>query len=136
MLAVKWTREANGVAVPEIDEEHQELFRLLEEIEQTLAREPNAGALVRELAAHTARHFSKEEKMMKARRYPAYAWHKSQHDVVRQRAAELEKADRQGDREAVLASVNYLAAWFKTHTAVSDRMMGAFLRTNPATGRR
>ena len=134
MLAVKWTKEFNGVAVPEIDEEHQALFQLAGQIEEALSAGAILGALeaqLQELVGDVTEHFSHEEKMMKAGRYPAYSWHKGQHNVVRNKVAELVRAQQEGDRETVLRSLDYIVTWLKTHTAVSDRMMAAFFRTNP-----
>jgi hemerythrin-like metal-binding protein len=120
------------VCVPEIDEDHQAIFRLADELFQALA----AGALLsavepglRDLIAQTASHFSREERLMRSMRYPSYAWHKGQHDTVRAKVARLERSLQRADRETVLAALDFLTAWLQTHTAVSDRMMGAFLRT-------
>ena len=82
-----------------------------------------------ELIAHTLEHFTLEERMMRSKRYPAYGWHKGQHDTVRARVAELRQSLERSDREAVAFALEYLTAWLQTHTAVSDRMLGAFLRT-------
>jgi hemerythrin-like metal-binding protein len=129
---LEWSAERNAVCVPEIDEEHQEIFHLGNDLYQALA----GGALltavepgIRELITHTTGHFDREERMMRSRRYHAYAWHKGQHDAIRARLAELEQFLARGDREAVMPVLDYLTAWLQTHTAVSDRMMGAYLRT-------
>jgi hemerythrin-like metal-binding protein len=132
---LEWKAEHNSVAVPEIDEDHREIFRLGNDLYQALA----GGALLnaiepeaRKLIAHTLDHFKHEERMMRSRRYRAYGWHKGQHDTVRTRLAVMERELEQGDREALMSGIDYLTAWLQTHTAVSDRMMGAFLRTLPA----
>ena len=71
---------------------------------------------------------------MRSMRYPSYAWHKRQHDTVRAKLVLLERDAQKGDREAVLTALEFLTAWLQTHTAVSDRMMGAFLRTQGFSG--
>jgi hemerythrin-like metal-binding protein len=130
---LKWKAERNAVAVPEIDEQHEAIF----ELGNCLYRALGGGAMlnavelgIRKLLAHTSDHFAREERMMRSKRYPAYAWHKRQHDTVRARLAELEKGLANGDREIVLAALDYLTGWLQTHTAVSNRMKGAFLRTH------
>lgn len=132
MQCLIWSADHNAVCVPEIDEDHQTIFCLADELYQAI----NEGALLsavtprlRELITHTANHFSREERLMRSMRYPAYAWHKAQHDTVRAKVALLERSVEQGDREAVPPALDFLTAWLQTHTAVSDRMMGAFLRT-------
>ena len=111
--ATVWLQVAKDGAV-----EHQESFPL-----STV--EPG----LRDLIDHTVSHFSHEERLMRSMRYPAYAWHKGQHDTVRAKVADLQRRVQKGDREAVLPALDFLTAWLQTHTAVSDRMMGAFLRT-------
>lgn len=133
MQCLTWSPESNSVYVPEIDEDHRTIFRMADELYQAMV----AGALLsavepvlRELIGHVDRHFSREERMMRSTRYHAYAWHKGQHDVVRAKAVELVQVTERGDRDAVLPILDYLTAWLQTHTAVSDRMMGAYLRNN------
>ena len=139
MQSLEWTAERNAVCVPEIDEEHREIFHLGSDLYKALS----GGALLsavepslRQLIDHTIEHFAREERMMRSKRYGAYAWHKGQHDAVRAKLTALEKSVAQGDREAVLPMLDYLTAWLQTHTAVSDRMMGAYLRTLPVVIRR
>src|SRR5215813_6211328 len=95
MQCLEWTAERNAVRVPEIDEEHQEIFQLGNDLYQALAN----GALLsvvepglRELIAHTIAHFDREERMMRSKRYRAYAWHKGQHKTVRNRLAALQES--------------------------------------------
>ena len=132
MQCLKWSADHNAVCVPAIDEDHQTIFRLADEVYQFMEQ----GALLstvepglRDLIDHTVSHFSHEERLMRSMRYPAYAWHKGQHDTVRAKVADLQRRVQKGDREAVLPALDFLTAWLQTHTAVSDRMMGAFLRT-------
>ncbi len=135
MQSIKWSKESNGVAVPAIDEEHQRLFELAEEIDKALSEGVMLNSVeepLRRLIDEAGHHFSHEEKLMKAGRYPAYTWHKGQHDTVRRKIAELDRAAQQQDREAAVQSLDFITAWLKTHTAVSDRMMGAYFRTKPA----
>jgi hemerythrin len=128
---IKWSPESNSVYLPDIDEEHKSLFQMTDEIHQALQADARMEAVepkIHELLLHAAEHFAHEEKMMKSLRYPGYVWHKGQHNVVRTKAAMLDQATQHGDREAVLFLLDFLAAWLQTHTAVSDRMMGAYLR--------
>jgi hemerythrin len=139
MPSLDWSAESNRVCVPEIDDQHKEIFHLANDLHQALA----GGALLsaveselRELIAHTRSHFNREEGMMRSQRYRAYAWHKGQHDAIRTTLAELEKSLARGEHEAVLPVLDYFTAWLQTHTAVSDRMLGAYLRTTPAAAQR
>ena len=131
--ALTWSPESNSVYLPDIDQEHQSLFQMTDAIYQALQADARLETLepaIRELIAQAAGHFAHEEKLMKSLHYPGYVWHKGQHNVVRKKVAALEHATQHGDRETILFFLEYLSAWLMTHTAVSDRMMAAYLRTN------
>jgi hemerythrin len=135
---LKWTA-SNAVYLPDIDAEHQELFQMAEELHQGLTAGLNAEQLqpmVRGLVAHTSRHFTKEERLMRSVRCPSYEWHKKQHDLARSQLRFLERRVRKGDTEAALVLLHYLANWLHSHTSLTDRMMAAYLRNysraNPA----
>src|SRR5436305_1941991 len=96
MQCLEWNAERNAVAVPQIDEEHQAIFQMGNDLYQALAGGALLSAVesgVRDLIAHTAGHFAAEERMMRLRRYPAYAWHKGQHNTVRGKLGLLEQAE-------------------------------------------
>jgi hemerythrin-like metal-binding protein len=133
MQCLKWSADHNAVCVPEIDDEHQTIFRLADELYQAVEQGSvmsSLEAVLRDLIDQTVTHFSHEERLMRSLRYPAYGWHKAQHDTVRTKLAYLGRRVEKGDREAVLPALDFVTAWLQTHTAVSDRMMGAFLRTH------
>ncbi len=132
MPSFHWTSH-NQVYVPELDQEHQVIFRLAEDV----SRAVRSGALLaaiqpklRELIRRARLHFTHEEKRMVSLRYPGYEWHRRQHDTLRRKVAKLQQSVRQGDREAILPAMEYLAGWLRDHTSVSDRMMTAYLRNH------
>jgi hemerythrin len=139
MQCIKWTSERHGVYLPEIDAEHQELFRMADELYQAVESGAMLAAVeprLRDLIVCVEHHFTDEEELMRSRRYPSYVWHKGQHDVVRGKVKELEAEIGRGDREALLPALNFLTAWMQTHTAVSDRMLGAFVRNKSGRQRK
>jgi len=119
------------VHVPEIDAEHQEMFRLAAELREVLlAGEQTArlGFLCRRLAAEVNAHLSHEERLMRDAAYPSYSWHERQHRTVRARIAALEQQVRHGEREPIFDSLEAVAGWLRDHTSIADRMAGAYLR--------
>jgi hemerythrin len=126
----KWSR-SHSVYLPEIDAEHRALFRLGEELEKNVAAGTSLTAvqpLLVDLIASVENHFRHEERIMKACHYNALGWHKKQHDAVRWRLRRSVKLIEGGDREAAVQLVEFLHSWLKTHTSVSDRMLGAYVR--------
>jgi hemerythrin-like metal-binding protein len=114
-----------------MDAEHRTLFRLGQELQDGLDRGTEVAALrpiMVNLIASAEAHFKHEERIMKAAHYAAYGWHKKQHDAVRWRARRLMKRADAGHSEAAGELAAFFSEWLHSHTQVSDRMMGAYLR--------
>jgi len=125
-----WSKQF-AVYLPEIDAEHRAIFVAAAELERAVAaRSPQARVreIVRAVIAHTEDHFTHEERLMRAARYDAFEWHKTQHDGVRRRLKEFAKRMDSADRTAPGELLEYLAHWLHDHTQLTDRMMGARLR--------
>src|ERR1022692_3069940 len=60
-------------------------------------------SIVDDLVIHTAKHFSHEEREMRAAGYSLYAWHHRQHHTARFSIRVLERRIRRGDRAAGLS---------------------------------
>ena len=128
---MNWISESHSMYVPELDEEHRNLFRLGDDVYEAMlsgAGLAETAPKVQAFIAQMTSHFVHEETLMRSSRYPSRAWHRGQHDTVRAKMAELERSMQQGDRDAVLPAIDFISAWLQTHTAVSDRMLGAHLR--------
>src|SRR5271157_2983583 len=91
-----------SIFIPEIDAEHRTMFRLVDELAAALdspaRRVPSE--LLGSLASQMQHHFAHEERLMRASRYDALAWHKGQHDGARRQAKRFIKRIEAGDREA------------------------------------
>jgi hemerythrin len=131
-MRFKWTK-ANAVFLPEVDAEHRNLFRLAHELQAAVlakAETPRVLSALRALMAATEAHFSSEESRMRSTHYQSYAWHKQQHDTLRQRMNQFVPQIESGDSEAAILLLEYLSGWLKDHTSLADRMMGSYLRNH------
>ena len=130
MSSFKWS-SAHSVYLPEIDAEHRGLFLLGEELQRAIAAGADVAGLrpvLVNLLESADVHFKHEERIMNASRYSAYAWHKKQHDAVRWRMRRFLRRIDAGDQSAAQELTEFLDSWLQTHTSVSDRMMGAYIR--------
>jgi hemerythrin-like metal-binding protein len=119
------------VFVPEIDAEHQAIFRIGAELQQAMVAEApteRMSEIVRGVMAAVEDHFRHEERLMRKARYLGRDWHKKQHDGVRRNLKEYAKRVAEDDRQASKEMLEYLSHWLHDHTAVTDRMMTACLR--------
>ena len=130
MSSFKWSKR-NAVYIPEFDQQHKNIFRMAEQLYESLQEGARLSALeplVRALTSEARGHFRSEEKRMESVRYPLTAWHKRQHNAARATTAAVSRSAREGDREGVLEGLEALVKWLGGHTAVTDRMMTAYVR--------
>ena len=132
MPKFKWT-EDHSLFLPEIDSEHQVIFRLCHDLHRAVTgRAPDdlIDSLLNELAIRSLEHFWHEERRMRSTAYPFYAWHKQQHHTARSKIKFFGAHFRAGDREAVRGLLTFLHGWLNDHIRLADRMLGAHLRNS------
>ena len=119
-----------SIFISEIDAEHRTMFRLVDELATALdSHSHHARSEVLEaLVSQMQRHFEHEERLMRASRYDAFAWHKRQHNGARRQVRQFIKRIEEGDRKAGAELHQCLTSWLLTHIPVTDRMMAAYLR--------
>lgn len=123
-------RDSYRVDIREIDEQHRELFGLIEQLRRATQDNlaPSAlGALLLSIVSHAKDHFATEEQMMRQHQYPDIAIHKRLHDALLVQAVDVqEKAGRQ---ELTLAIVTkFLEFWLAHHISEADRRLAQFLQ--------
>jgi len=132
MPGFKWTK-AHAVFFPELDAEHRNLFHLADELQSVVRSQADLAGVLETLRAFMAameEHFADEERRMRTTRYPAYTWHKGQHDTLRRRTEQFIPEIESGDRQAALLMLDYLSGWLHDHTGLTDRMMCSYLRNH------
>jgi hemerythrin len=130
MCPLKWST-SNAVFVPKIDDEHKEIFQAVFDVQRALTSSgpsTELSKLTQHLGSSIDGHFTHEERLMRAARYDLLRWHKRSHDGARKRVVQLLGGIEQGDAKAGRELVEYLTSYLHDHTALADRMMGAFLR--------
>jgi hemerythrin-like metal-binding protein len=125
-----WTPELS-VGFDEIDDQHQTLFRLIDDAERA-ARAGDAmqtKLTVRALGDFLMAHFSMEESVMLETRYPERGRHKTAHDVFLQDFLQLTR--EVDERGATAVAIEWLsvriAEWVRFHIKVNDVPLGAWL---------
>jgi hemerythrin len=130
MGSLQWTN-SNAVFITEIDDEHQEIFEAVSNLQKALADPGQAADIptkLRRLVSSIVGHFAHEERLMRAARYGSLRWHKRSHDAAQRQVGQYARRMGEGDTKAGLELVEYLTSWLHDHTRLADRMMGAFLR--------
>jgi hemerythrin-like metal-binding protein len=129
-MAIQWTPDLS-VNVPEIDRQHQELFRrvdLLVEAMRMGRGRAEVGSLVSFLELYVAEHFALEEQYMETNGYPRLAAHRAEHRTFTREFQRLkDEHDATGATTALVLAVNQsVAGWLRSHISRNDRLLGAF----------
>jgi hemerythrin len=133
---LRWTPDLS-VGVDLIDQQHQELFRRVNQI--VLAGKAGCGragaaSMLEFLEHYVEEHFSTEERWMRASAYPEYTEHRQQHDGFKRELAKLGDLFRAGGAAAVFViRLNRTACgWLLDHVRKSDMAFGSFLASREA----
>jgi hemerythrin len=120
-----------SVGVPQIDAQHQELFRRVDQLLQAMIAKDRteAGRLIGFLREYAIVHFGAEEILMRERRFPGYEAHKAEHDAF---AAELEGLaaihQREGPTAALILHLERrVCEWLRGHVYFTDVALGRFV---------
>lgn len=129
---VSW-RDDLSVGIGVIDQEHQKLFGLINNLQTAIyypAGETFERQALKELVDYTQYHFRREEEMMQRNGYPDYEAHKRVHeDMIRKVQEYLQAYEK--DREGTIQDLTrYLKNWLVHHIAGTDRQYGPYLRAH------
>lgn len=126
MSLITWTKEQFGTDVSSHDLEHQNIFKLLNTLHDTVAA-ADRNAVSKHLDAligYVAEHFGAEEQNMVKSGYPALAKHKEEHDKLVQVCLDLQKKFRAGQAEVTQQTTAFLKDWLVNHIPIIDRAYG------------
>ena len=127
--ALQWT-PALAVGVPEIDAQHQELFRRAERLIAALRAGDKAQVLplLAYLDEYVVHHFQAEERLMRELDYPGLAAHAAAHEAFRADFTGLVGDFRRTGPTALVALTihNWLSDWLRMHIGGEDQELGRF----------
>lgn len=122
------------IGIPKIDEEHRQLFQLVNELQDILDKADSSQlrtlsvSVLKKLVDYTIKHFSNEEAYMESIHDPELAHQKEEHAsfVARINQTDLSGFSDSALRYALLDLLNYLVHWLFGHILGSDIMIGKF----------
>ena len=129
---IKWTNKlACGIKV--IDEQHMGLVSLVNEmfnhVTGNAVQENNYFARVaHEAVNYVKNHFSAEEKILLATKYPGYIGHKKEHDDFIQTLLESIRDYQAGKRFTLSTFTRFLKDWILSHIALVDKEYFEFFK--------
>src|SRR5262245_11684964 len=129
MLMFEW-KPIYSVQIREIDAEHQNLFRVAEELCSAMSTGKGKVVLARildRLLQYTRVHFAHEERLMAASGYPDFASHKAEHEALTRRVETFLSEFRAGRTALKVELLQFLKAWLEHHIAGSDQKYAPYL---------
>lgn len=126
-----WSENFN-VGIQEVDEQHQVLVSLLNQLHEAIT-EHRGKATSREildrLAEYTRTHFLLEESLMRLTHYSGFDVHKQQHEDLIKQVQDLQHKLNDEGVTITFELLQFLKGWLTTHINESDKRFGAHFKT-------
>ena len=127
-----WNRNLE-LGIPQIDEQHRELFRRIDLLVDAMMGRDGAEALASLfdfLGTYVHEHFTAEEALMRAHAYPQLDEHAAEHRRFIEDFKALQREYvKEGPTALLLVKVNgRVAQWLAEHIARTDMAIGTYLR--------
>jgi len=125
----RWT-EAYNVNVAVLDHQHQELFDVVNELEQAL-RVGEGGVVIDrildKLVTYVGVRFFAEESLLERHKFPGLLTHRIQHDMFRKKLMTYLEKHRGAKSGVAVEVLPFLQTWLKQHVQHTDKQYSAFL---------
>ena len=127
MALIEWSREMS-VGIMELDEDHQVLIGIINDLAELQGAEASAQALratFEHLKHYAEFHFAREEAVMRSASYPVLSDHQVEHRDFESRMRDLSRRlERDPNRSALEINyelLHYLKNWLQHHILVIDK---------------
>ena len=123
MPFIEWT-EAFSVGIKQIDEQHQQLFSLINVLYDSIKRnagEKVIGHTLKELRDYVSYHFKAEEAWMKMLHYPDFAKHLQEHVDATKQVNKFIIDYSRGSKTVPLDVLRFMSNWLQNHILQIDR---------------
>jgi hemerythrin-like metal-binding protein len=137
MSLMTWT-SAMSVGVPELDEDHRVLIRIINQLAESEKNRNHAGILRQSLYSllrYVEFHFAREERVLAACDFPGMTHHKQEHRAFTAHMKKL--AEALDDDELPAADIVnqdlliYLKDWLNHHILIEDMAYRKLAESNP-----
>jgi len=126
---MEW-HESYNIGVENVDQQHQELFRMVTNLQESLSK-PNLNKEIIStlifLAKYTQQHFSDEEALMAGIDYPEVERQKSLHRQMIKKVNDAIGGIKQRKPIDVFSFVDFLIDWLLNHIRQEDKKIGEYI---------
>ena len=128
MPLIKWN-DSFSVNIVEIDQQHQKLVSLINDLNQAMLQGMGKAALtniLNELVSYTVNHFGTEEKYFAQFKYPDSDSHKKEHLAFVEKVAAFKKDFDSGRLGLSIEVMQFLSDWLQNHIKGTDKKYGPY----------
>lgn len=128
MALIQWDGSFS-VKVAEIDQQHQKLMSMINELNDAMRQGKGKdvlGKIVNGLFSYTVTHFSMEEKYFDRFGYPETDSHKKEHVAFVKKVSEFKDGVEKGKLGLSIEVMNFLSDWLKNHIKLTDMKYSQF----------
>lgn len=129
MALIAWS-DSLAVKVKGLDEQHQELVRMINGLHDAMKAGTGKQVLtglVDQLKDYARVHFKAEEELLRKHRYPDLATHRSEHEKFIAQVLDFEQAFTSGGAVLTMEVMNFLKNWLVGHIQGTDQKYSPFL---------
>ncbi len=129
MSLIQWN-DSFSVNVVKIDQEHQKLFEIINELTDAMKAghgKDVLGNILDQLISYTASHFQREEKYFQQVKYADTVAHKKEHVVFVQKVTDFKREFDEGRAAVSVNILQFLSKWLQNHIKGTDQKYSGFL---------
>jgi hemerythrin len=120
-----------SVKVANIDGQHQNLFRIAEELHAAMLAGKAQASLVKimdRLVQYVGVHFAFEERLMQQAHYPDFAAHQVLHADLTKQVLQFQEDLSKGKISLTVSLLHFLKKWLVNHIEGEDQKYAPFLK--------
>jgi hemerythrin len=123
--------EKYSVGVKTLDSQHTVLFDILNDLHAAMMKgeaQSMTGPLLRKLVKYTHEHFSAEEKMLEAAKYPRLTEHRAKHQDLIKQVEDYSARFEWGEITLNMHLMEFLRDWLSNHILKVDHEYAPWLK--------
>ena len=128
MALIEWN-DSLSVKIAEIDQQHQKLISMINELNDAMSHGKGKDVMARilgNLINYTSTHFRTEEKYFDQFDYPDKANHKREHTTFVNKVTDFKDGFEKGSIGLTIQVMNFLSDWLQNHIRGTDQKYSAF----------
>jgi hemerythrin len=123
--------EKMSVNSQELDQQHQKLINMLNELYQAFLEKEHKeriGSIIEKMTEYAVYHFDMEEKYFRAFDYDKKVSHEMEHEDFRRKVEEFRLKYKANSGALTFEVVNFLRSWLNNHIMETDKGYAVFFR--------